>query len=149
MAQAEGFELPGELYYDRKDHLWVSIETDGQARVGLDMLAQHSAGKMRHVQFKPVGVQVARRRIFGTVEAGKYIGPLRAPVAGTIVETNPLVVDDPTLINSDPYGRGWFVVIQPSDLETDLKELIHGESDVQAWLEAELADYRRKNLLRS
>lgn len=148
MAQADSFELPGDLYYTRKDHLWVRVEEDGRARVGLDMLAQQSAGTMRHVRLKPVGAQVARRKLFGSVEAGKYIGPLRAPVGGTIAKTNPLVIEDPTLINADPYGEGWFVVIEPSDLEADLGELVHGETEVQAWLEAELADYARKGLLR-
>lgn len=149
MAHANGFELPGDLHYDRKDHLWVRLEGADRVRIGLDMLAQKSAGQVRYVKLKPAGAQVARKRIFGTIEAGKYIGPLRAPVEGTLVETNAQVVEDPSLVNRDPYGDGWFVVLEPTHLDEDLKELVHGEEEVQAWLEEELANYRRKGLLKS
>ena len=149
MAQADGFELPGDLYYDRKDHLWVRLEGPERVRIGLDILAQQSAGRVRHVALKPLGVQVARKRIFGTLEAGKYVGPLRAPVGGTLVETNAHVVEDPSLVNRDPYGDGWFVVLEPTNLAEDLKELAHGEAEVQAWLEEELASYRSKGLLKA
>ncbi|MFQ5857739.1 MAG: glycine cleavage system protein H [Anaerolineae bacterium] len=148
MAQADGFELPGDLSYDRKDHLWVRVESAERVRVGLDMLTQKSAGRMRHVALKPLGVQVARKRISGTLEAGKYVVPLRAPVGGTLVETNTQFVEDPSLVNRDPYGDGWFVVLEPANMAEDLKELLHGEAEVQAWLEEELADYRSKGLLK-
>ena len=147
MAKADGFELPGDLYYERKDHLWARLE-DGRVRVGLDALAQKSAGPVKHIQLKPVGTQVAKKRMFGTIEAGKYVGALRAPVNGTLVEANDAVVGKPSLVNEDPYGAGWFVVIKPSNLQEDLKDLVHGEEDVRGWLEGEVQEYRRKGLLK-
>lgn len=147
MAKADGFELPGDLYYDRKDHLWVRLE-DGRVRVGLDALAQKSAGPVKHIQLKPVGTPVAKKRMFGTIEAGKYVGGLRAPMGGVLVETNQAVVEKPSLVNESPYGEGWFVVIEPSLLQEDLKDLVHGEAEVQVWLEGELKDYKAKGLIK-
>ena len=147
MANADGFELPGDLYYDRKDHFWARLE-GGRVRVGLDALAQKSAGSVKHIQLKPVGTQVAKKRMFGTIEAGKYVGALRAPVSGVLVQINETVVARPSLVNEDPYGEGWFVVIEPSNLQEDLKDLVHGEAEVQVWLEGEMKDYRQKGLLK-
>src|SRR3990172_10385488 len=110
MARADGIELPGDLYYARRDHFWARLE-DGKVRVGLDMLGQESAGPVKHIQLKPVGAVVAKKRMFGTIEARKYVGALRAPVAGAPVEGNEKVVQTPGLVNKDPYGEGWFVVI--------------------------------------
>ncbi len=147
MARSDGIELPGDLYYARRDHFWARIE-NGKVRVGLDMLGQESAGPAKHIQLKPAGAVVAKNRMFGTIEAGKYVGGLRAPVAGTLVEVNEKVVQTPSLVNSDPYGEGWFVVIDPTSLEADLTDLVYGEDEVQAWLEQEVADYRQKGLLK-
>jgi len=147
MAKADEIELPGDLFYERKDHLWARLE-DGKVRVGLDALAQKSAGPVKHIQLKPVGTQVAKKRMFGTIEAGKYVGGLRAPVGGVLVETNEKVMARPSLVNDDPYGEGWLVVIEPSNLNEDLKDLVHGEAEVQVWLDGEVKEYRRKGLLK-
>ncbi|MFQ5857754.1 MAG: glycine cleavage system protein H [Anaerolineae bacterium] len=146
MAIFEGFHLPDELYYHPENHLWVRVEAD-QIRVGLDELAQMSAERLRHVRLKPPGRSVAAGRPFGTVEAGKYVGPLRAPVGGTLVEINEKVMQQPDLVNSDPYGEGWLVVIEPDDLETALPKLIHGPA-TQTWLEDSVRDYRQRGLLK-
>ncbi|MDP2950369.1 MAG: glycine cleavage system protein H [Chloroflexota bacterium] len=145
MAQVEDIFLPDELYYDRKEHLWARLE-EGRVRVGLDMFGQKAAGTVAYIKLLPVGREVNKGRAFGSLEAGKYIGPLKAPVAGEIVEVNADVLAEPTLVNSDSYGRGWFVVISPRDLEQDLADLVHGAEAIQAWLEAELREYKEKGL---
>ncbi len=146
MAQAEEFYLPDDFYYERDDHLWAKIE-DGKVRVGLDQFGQKAAGNVAYVKLMPVGKAVAKRRAFGSLEAGKYIGPLKAPVAGKIVEVNDAVLANPKLVNSDPYGEAWFVVIEPSNLEGDLADLAHGP-DIQRWLEDEVAEYKARGLLK-
>jgi len=145
MAQVEEFYLPDELYYDRKDHLWAKVE-GGLVRVGLDMFGQKAAGTVAYIKLFPPGRKVSKGRAFGSLEAGKYVGPLRAPVGGTIKETNEKVLANPRLVNTDPYGDGWFVVLEPSNLEADLADLVHG-AEVQSWLENELREYREKGLL--
>lgn len=101
---------------------------------------------MAYVKFKPPGGKTIKGRPMGTVEAGKYIGPVRAPVNGTILEINQEVRDDPTLINKDSYGKGWIALIEPDNLEEDFKDLIHGEENVQAFLEADYKKYEDEGL---
>src|SRR3990172_9108158 len=143
MAKADEFYLPDDLYYDRKDHLWARVE-DGMVRVGLDQFGQKAAGTVAYIKLLPAGRTVAKGRAFGSLEAGKYIGPLKAPVSGKIAQVNQEVLDNPRLVNTDYYGQGWFVVIEPSNLEPDLVDLAQGAAQIQAWLEAEIKDYREK-----
>lgn len=146
MDQVGGIQLPDELYYQPDDHLWVRLEGK-QARVGLDDLAQRSAGTVSAVRLKPAGRPMAKGKPFGTMEAGKYVGPLRLPVAGKVVEINETLMAKPGLANSDPYGEGWMVLVEPEDLARDLAALIHGEQ-LQSWLETSVTAWRAKGLLK-
>ncbi|MDI6800156.1 MAG: glycine cleavage system protein H [Actinomycetota bacterium] len=144
MAKYKEFELPDELYYDRKEHIWAKLE-DGKVRSGVDQFGQKAAGTVAYVKIKPAGAKVIKGRAFGSLEAGKYIGPMKAPVNGSIIEVNEAVVKNPSLINSDPHGEGWCILIEPSALDEDVKDLAHGD-EVQPWLEAEYKDYEEKGL---
>lgn len=146
MAEYQGYSLPDDLYYQPEDHLWVRQE-GGLVRVGLDDLAQKSAQSISHVRLKPPGRPVPALRPFGTMEAGKYVGPLRLPISGTVLEINDSLLSGAGKINQDPYGEGWLVLVEPSDLEGDLPGLVHG-AGLQAWLEESVADWRSRGLLR-
>ncbi len=146
MASFGGFGLPDELYYHPEDHLWVKVESK-LARVGLDVVAQTSAQAITHIRLKPPGRSTPQNRPFGTMEAGKYVGPLRMPVAGKVIEINDGVIADPGLVNRDPYGEGWMVLVEPEDLARDLAALIHGEQ-LQSWLETSVTAWRAKGLLK-
>lgn len=145
MKEVAGFRLPEELYYERRDHLWVRPEAGGY-RVGLDDLGQKSAGEVRHLQLKSLGTEVLRKRPFGTIEAGKYVGALRSPLDGTILEINQRVLDDPSLVNRDPFGEGWFVLLAVDDPE-GLQELLTGEAAAE-WLQGEIGQYQGSGLLK-
>lgn len=145
MAQVAAFHLPDDLYYHPVDLLWVRLE-GSLARVGLNQMSQASAGQLRHVRLMPPGRPRQQGQNFGTMEAGKYVGPLRMPLSGTVVETNPAVMSDPTLVNRDPYGEGWLVVVEPSQLAAELPGLVHGAA-TQPWLEEIYQQYRSKGLL--
>ncbi len=147
MAEVEGVNLPDELYYQPEDHIWVRVE-GSRAVVGLDDLAQRSAGRVSAVRLKPGGRPIAKGRPFGTMEAGKYVGPLKAPLAGQVVAVNEEVMARPDLLNADPYGGGWLIVVEPEDAARDLAALVHGEA-VKGWLEQSLADWRKRGLLKS
>jgi glycine cleavage system H protein len=146
MASLDSYTLPDDLYYQKEDHLWVRIEGN-EVRVGLDDVAQASAQTITALRIKPAGRPIGTLRPFGTMEAGKYVGPLRLPVGGTVVEVNDEIMDNPGLLNSDPYGKGWIVLVQPDNLDTDLTNLAHGAS-LQAWLESSVADWRGRGLLK-
>jgi glycine cleavage system H protein len=145
MAQVAKFYLPDDLYYHPTELLWVRLE-DSQARVGLNQMSQASAGQIRHVRLMPPGRARRQGQNFGTMEAGKYVGPLRMPLSGTVVETNEAVLNEPTLINRDPYGEGWLVLLEPGQPADELPTLVHGEA-IQSWLEEIYQEYQAKGLL--
>ena len=146
MAQVKEFHLPDDLYYDRKEHIWARPEDEG-VRAGLDAFGVCAAGTVAYVKLSPVGRQVQKGRAFGSMEAGKYVGPLKAPVGGTIAAVNEEVLANPGLLNVDHYGQGWLVVISPVNLGGDIADLVHGP-DVRPWLEAEVVEYEQKGMLK-
>lgn len=145
MAVIDSFNLPDEFYYDRKEHIWAKAEED-KVRIGLDQFGQCAAGKAAYIKIKPRGKEIVKGKPFGTLECGKYIGPLKAPISGTIVEVNDAVFKDPEVINRDSYGEGWMIIVSPSNFEEDSRDLVHGE-DVKPWLEREIEEYRAKDML--
>jgi len=144
MAQVAEFHLPDNLYYHPADLLWMRLE-DNQARVGLNQMSQASAGRIRHVRLMPPGRERKQGKNFGTMEAGKYVGPLRMPVSGKVVEINEAVLQEPILINNDPYGKGWLVLVEPIRLADELSTLVYGAA-IQPWLEKVYQQYKAKGL---
>jgi len=106
-------EVPPELRYSM-DHEWVRIEGDLQ-RIGITDYAQDALGDVVFVDVPEVGRAVAAAEAFSEVESTKSVSDIFAPVAGTIVEVNDTLADQPELLNSDPYGDGWICVIDPDD----------------------------------
>jgi len=99
--------FPENLHYT-KDHEWVSL--DGNvATVGITDFAQRELGDIVYVDISTKGQALGAEDIFGTVEAVKTVSDLFLPVAGTIIETNPLLDTQPELVNNDPYSQGWMV----------------------------------------
>jgi len=105
--------FPSELRYT-KDHEWISLEGN-VATVGITDFAQSELGDIVFVDINTVGKELKAEEIFGTVEAVKTVSDLFLPLAGTILEVNPLLDKKPELVNSDPYGDGWMVKLTVSD----------------------------------
>ncbi len=114
-------ELPEELKYT-KEHAWARVEKDGVV-VGITDYAQESLGEIVFVELPEEGTEVSISEAFGVVESTKAVSDLCAPVSGTVVEVNDLLVDNPELINEDPYEEGWMVRIEMSD-ESELDKLL-------------------------
>lgn len=133
------YDFPEQYHYS-KDHMWAKIE-DRKVRTGLTDFGQQIAGKILMVRPRPLGKKVAQGRILGTMETGKWVGPLRSPVSGTIVEFNEAlrVVKTADLVNKDPYGAGWMFVLEPTHLEDDLKNLVSDPMKIEEWLREEIA----------
>ena len=147
MAKYKDVEMPGDLYYFNSDnHVWAKIEGENRVRCGIDQFGQKAAGTVAYVKTKPAGGTVTKGRALGSIEAGKYIGPVKSPVNGTILEVNQAVLDTPNLINTDSYGQGWLVLIDAPELKEDIKDLKHGEEEVQNWLEADYKKYEADGL---
>ena len=106
-------EYPDDLRYS-KEHEWVRIEGD-RLRVGITDFAQDSLGDVVYVDLPEPGTSVESGRSMGEVESTKSVSDVFSPVTGTTVERNPLLADHPELVNEQPYGDGWLVMIEPSE----------------------------------
>ena len=105
--------VPAELKYTR-EHEWAKVEGD-RARIGITAFAQEQLGDVVFVELPKVGARVTAMKTFGVVESVKAVSDLFAPVSGEVVEVNDALPKSPDLVNSDPYGKGWMLVIRLSD----------------------------------
>jgi glycine cleavage system H protein len=108
-------EFPEDLRYT-KEHEWVRDEGDGRVRVGITDFAQDSLGDVVYVDVPDVGTTVTAEQAFSEVESTKSVSDVYAPVDGTVIERNTALDERPELVNDQPYGDGWLVLIQASDL---------------------------------
>ena len=106
--------FPGNLRYT-KDHEWVRLEGD-TATVGITEFAQSELGDIVYVDIDSVGKSFDGEAVFGTVEAVKTVSDLFLPLSGTINEVNPALANQPELVNTDPYGKGWMIKMTVSDI---------------------------------
>jgi len=130
------YDLPDELYY-HNEHAWAKLEDDGRVRVGMNDFFQKAAGDVVYVDLPFEDDDVAQGETCGKVQSSKWVGKLVAPASGKIVEVNEDLEGESKLINKDPYGAGWVMVIEPSDWESDKANLMQGEA-VAAWMEGEM-----------
>ena len=102
--------FPSELNYT-KEHEWIRLEGD-TAYVGVTDFAQKELGDIVYVDITSTGNDLGADEIFGTVEAVKTVSDLFLPIAGKVLEVNPLLEAKPDLVNSDPYGDGWMIKLK-------------------------------------
>ncbi|MCB0787624.1 MAG: glycine cleavage system protein GcvH [Flavobacteriales bacterium] len=108
--------IPKDLRYT-KDHEWVRMEGD-TAVIGITDFAQGELGDIVFVDITTEGETLEQEAVFGTVEAVKTVSDLFMPIAGTVLEVNQALNDDPSAVNKDPYGAGWMVKVK-TDAEPD------------------------------
>ncbi len=129
MASAEDFKVPEGLYYS-KGNMYAKIEDDTVV-VGLTDYGQYLAKKIVFVELPLVGDEVAQDEPIGTIESGKWSGPIESPISGEVLEVNEKLEDQPSLLNEDPYGEGWIAKIKPSNLDEDLKNLMSKDQYIE------------------
>ena len=105
--------VPEDLKYT-KEHEWVRVDGD-RLIVGITDFAQDALGDVVYVDVPETGTQVKAGEPFGEVESTKSVSDVYAPVSGTVVERNAQLADAPELVNRDPYGEGWMIVISAAD----------------------------------
>ena len=104
--------VPADLRYT-KDHEWA--KPDGNRyRVGITAYAQEQLGDVVFVELPKVGSKVTAKQTFGVVESVKAVSDLFAPLSGEVVEVNAELASAPQVVNQDPYGKGWMIVIAPA-----------------------------------
>ena len=113
--------FPENLKYS-KDHLWIKIEKT-VALIGATFFAQLKLGEVAFIQVKTVGKHIQKGKVFGTVEAIEAVSDLLLPISGVISEFNSLLSNEPALINTDPYEKGWIIKLKPDNIR-DITELL-------------------------
>ena len=120
------FRVP-EGFFFHQGHSWVQEEVGGTLRVGMDDFAQKMVGKISSIDIGNVGTKVKQGEKSWTLKAGNRLIAMLAPVNGEILEVNKDVLADPSLINRDPYGKGWLFKIKADDYNRDSRNLLFGK----------------------
>ena len=105
--------VPEGLRYT-KDHEWAKLESE-RIRIGITDFAQDQLTDVVYVELPPIGKTVKQGEPIGTVESVKAVSEIFAPISGTVVDVNKALVDKPELVNKDPYGEGWMVVLDVAE----------------------------------
>ncbi len=105
--------FPENLKYT-EDHEWIKVEGE-TALVGITDYAQKELGDIVFVDVTTEGETLGAGEVFGNIEAVKTVSELLLPAAGEILELNPALADDPSLVNKDPYGQGWIIKVKLTD----------------------------------
>jgi len=129
-------EMNLQEYRYSQEHEWVCAEPQGKARIGITDYAQSQLGDIVFLDLPEPGSQVAQFEKMGEVETVKAVSDLFSPASGKVLERNQAVLDNPALVNEDPYGAGWLLKIelsQPEELEVlmsgdEYKEFVAGLS---------------------
>ncbi len=134
MVKVESYEVPEGLYFS-KDFEWVKIEGD-KIRMGITDYAQKSLREIVYAELPSVGTEVKQNEPFGTLESVKAVSDLISAVSGTIEEVNDEVQSKPETLNEDPFGKGWLLVVKPSNLQAELANIMDFEKAVE-WHKAQ------------
>ncbi len=118
------YEFPDNLLYvtGEPGHFWVEQISEKRIKLGIDHYASSRAGTIEYVMTMKIDKSIKKNETIGTIESGKWVGQLKSPIDGKIVEKNENLRKNPSLINKDPYGEGWILILEGNDLETQFEE---------------------------
>ena len=123
---------PTDRRYSR-DHEWAKNEDDGTVLVGITSYAQEHLGDIVFLDLPKVGATLSQTQKLGEVESVKSVSDIISPVSGEVVAINQAAIDNPELVNEDPYGEGWLVRVKPSQ-PADMDALM-AAADYESFLE--------------
>jgi glycine cleavage system H protein len=123
--------IPGDLKYT-KEHEWVKVD-DNIATIGITDYAQNELSDITFFELPEIDRDVKQSEEIGVIETSKAVSEIYSPVSGKIVEVNTPLDDNPEIVNQDPYGDGWLVKIEMSDV-TELNQLL-GVDDYKTMIE--------------
>lgn len=122
--QIEYCEFPEDVLYDLENNVWVRMESQNRARLGITSVYAALAGRLNRVKFKPSGADVRKGQSVATIESARYFGVVRTPLTGTLVAINAGLERDPKLANDSPYTVGWFAELEPALPDNELRSLV-------------------------
>lgn len=128
-------------YFFGKGHTWVELLSGGSTRVGLDDFVQKIMGKIDEVGFVPTNGKVAKGDKLFTIRQGDKVMSFRSPISGKIVAFNEEISRIPAILKKEPYKGGWVAIIEPANLDKEIKLLSIGNEAAQ-WLKDEIKRFR-------
>jgi len=130
LVKVDDYEVAEGLFY-HKEHLWVRKD-DGKVRIGMTDFALKKLREIVWVELPSAGDDITQNQSFGTLESVKATQDLVAPISGTIGKVNDKLTSKPRLLNEDPYGEGWIIVVEPTTkIDVELKEIMNFEAAVK------------------
>jgi glycine cleavage system H lipoate-binding protein len=132
-----GFKLPAGLSY-HTGHAWAAKESRNVVRVGLDDFAVRLLGKIEQLDLPARGRWLRQGEKGWTLARGDHRFQMLSPIEGEVVDVNPEVLKDPSIIHNDPYGLGWLVAVNSPAADSNLKNLLRGRL-AQRWMEESVA----------
>ncbi|WP_142847150.1 glycine cleavage system protein H [Telmatospirillum sp. J64-1] len=125
------FDFPDDRFYDATRHMWFREEEPGCFRVGITGQGAKTVGELVAFMPKRIGGRVAAGRSIATVESGKWVGAVRLPFAGEVIDANEAPIDRPFLINEDPFGAGWMVLVRADEPDAVRELLASGRASCE------------------
>jgi len=119
-----GYLVKGDRYYT-KDHEWAFIK-NGKAQVGITDYAQKMLGDIVYVDLPEKEQEIEAGETLANIESVKNVAPIYSPITGTVLETNEDLMDDPSIVNEDPYDAGWIAILEMKD-PTEVEDLMPAE----------------------
>ena len=139
MTKIDKYDFPDDLYYN-KQYVWARLEGN-VVTIGLSDFAQALAGEIVYVEIPRVGREVAQEEPFMSLESGKWVGRVKSPVSGKIIEANEEIEWESAVVNEDPYQQGWLARIEITD-PSELESLMRADSpELAALVEEDRAKY--------
>jgi glycine cleavage system H protein len=139
----ESYNFPDDLYYE-KNHFWAKEDAGGNVIFGATDFFQKLAGDIVFIELPAKGAKVQQGQSFSSLESGKWVGKIFAPVSGEIVDANSELDDSPELINQSCYDEGWIGKIKPSGLDKELSNLMKTGPDFENFIKSEMQKHKKK-----
>ncbi len=138
------FDFKSDRFYN-SNHLWSKQDAAGIVTVGMDELGLDSLGEMAYLTLPAVGTPVEMGKVMGSMEAAKMTGELFAPISGIVVEKNDAVLQNPLLVNEDPFDKGWLIKIEPANWEEESGAMVSND-ELSAWMESEIERFETQGM---
>jgi len=132
--------IPKGLFFS-KNHTWAYLERSGNAKVGLDDFLLHITGEIKFINMKHKGDFMFKGELMAQIDQDGKTLDLTSPISGKIMKANSAIIDNPEIVNEDPYGDGWVYLIQPTDWVMETNSYYLSENAV-AWSKRELIRFK-------
>ncbi|HUU88523.1 MAG TPA: glycine cleavage system protein GcvH [Candidatus Glassbacteria bacterium] len=129
MVKVGEYEVPEGLYFS-DDFEWIKVEGE-KVRMGISDYAQKQLREIVYIELPEEGTELIQNEPYGTLESVKAVSDLISALSGTIEKVNTEIQSNPELLNTDPFGKGWLILLKPSNLEEEQKKLMNFDKAVE------------------